>query len=110
METKKQFIEVFSEIAVSTFGDNGLKKECQGEDLTTTIIYGLEALSEFAFECDSEKVYTMEAIKKKFDPNTPTGKDVYDFMYTINTMIIQANRYGWDFRKISQTLQKIKDQ
>ena len=110
METKKQFIEVFSEIAVSTFGDNGLKKECQGEDLTTTIIYGLEALSEFAFNCDSETVYTMKAIRDKFDPKERAGKEVHEFMDVINTMIIQANRYGWDFRKISQTLQKIKDQ
>lgn len=107
---KNQFIEVFSEIAIKTFGDDGHKKESQGEDLATTIIYGLEALSEFAFECDGEKVYTMETIKKKFDPNTPTGKEVHEFMCTINTMIIQANRYIWDFQKISQTLQKMKDE
>lgn len=106
METKQQVIETFSKIRTSTFGDDGQKKEYQSDDLLTTIIYGLEALSGFALNCDYDAAHTMGAIRDKFDPKENIGRDVHALMDTVNTMIIQANRYGWDFAKIAQTLKK----
>ena len=110
METKQQFIEVFSKIGISALGDNGQSKENQADELLTTIIYGLESLSEFAFNCESETVYTMKAIRDKFDPKDRTGIKVNDFLDIINLMIIQSNRYIWDFQKIAKVMQEFKDE
>jgi len=52
----------------------------------------------------------MKAIRDKFDPKERTGKEVNDFLDIINSMIIQANRYVWDFHKISKVMQEFKDE
>lgn len=110
METKEKFIQVFTEISDLASKDNGQTPEEKSQDTLTAIIYGLEALSEFSTNCDSETPYTLQTIRKQFDPKDRTGKKVNNFLDVVNTIVFHSNRYGLEFGKIAEALTQFKDE
>ncbi|HRZ96157.1 MAG TPA: hypothetical protein P5084_01265 [Paludibacter sp.] len=104
-----QFIEVFSKINDLSIRDQELTKEAKAESVTSVIWYGLDALSEFAFNCDCEKAHLLKVIREKFDPGEPIGDEVHKFIESIYTLIIQSNRYFSDYGKIARAVQEIEN-
>ena len=108
METKKEFIQVFSEIGVDAFGQSRMNAENEAQNLAYLICYGMDALNEFGGVSDFRTAYLMQCIKMKFDPKDNIGKEVHEFIDNINTLVIQSNRYVWDFGKISTSIKKLQ--
>lgn len=109
MEAKKEFIQVFNDIAVSAFGQSGISAENEAQNLAGIISYGLDALGEFGGVNDFRTVYLMDCIREKFDPKDSLGKEIHEFMFSVSTLIVQANRNVWDYCKISTAIQKIQN-
>ena len=105
-----QFIDVFSEIGISAVGKSDIKQEYEAHNVASIICSGLSALSEFGGVCGSRTAYLMKVITDKFDKNDSVGKEVHNFMNEVNIMVIEANRYVWDFSKISTKIEKMKDE
>ena len=103
----KDFIKVFNDIAVSAFGESGMSAENEVQCLAGVICYGLDALGEFGGVNDFRAVYIMDCIREKFDPKDGIGKEIHDFMYSVNTLLVQANRNVWDYGKISTAIKKL---
>ena len=110
METKEMVIQVFSEISKLASKDNGQTPGEKSQDVLTTIIYGLEALSEFSSNCDSETPYTLQRIRRNFVPNERTGREINNFLDAIEVMVFHSNRYGLEFGKIAEALTQLKDE
>ena len=70
------------------------------------IIYGLDALADFAEFCDYDTARTLEIIRRKFKPGDRDADEISDFLEVVNKMIIQANRHSGTYGKISVILQE----
>jgi len=107
---KQKFIEVFSELSTSAFGENKYKKESEAQNLAQIVCFALDALNEFGGTCGSRTAYLMKMITDKFDKNDSVGQEVHRFINDINVIVIESNRYVWDFGKISKAIEKIQDE
>ena len=110
MKTNIQLIQVFAEISKLASRDAGQTQEQKSQNILTAIIYGLEALSEFSANCDTETPYTIQAIRNKFDPDDRIGKRVQNFLDVVNVIIFHSNQYGQEFGKIAKAIQEFKDE
>lgn len=110
MKTNNQLIKVFTEISEFASKDVGQTQEEKSQNMLTAIIYGLEALSEFSANCDTETPYTLQAIRNKFDPDDCTGKRVHNFLDVVSVIIFHSNQYGREFGKIAKAIQEFKDE
>lgn len=109
MEKKKEFIQVFNEIAVSAYGQSGMSAENEAQCVAGVISYGLDALGEFGGVNDFRTVFLMDCIREKFDPKDSIGKQIHEFMFSVNTLLVQANRNVWDYAKISKAIRKLQE-
>lgn len=74
MEAKKEFIQVFNEIAVSAYGQSGMSAENEAQCVAGVICYGLDALGEFGGVNDFRTVYLMDASVRNSTRKTASGK------------------------------------
>lgn len=104
---KKDFIHVFGEIGISALGGKDVENEAP--NTASIICYGLDALCEFGGITDFRSVYLMKCICDKFDPKDRTGKEVHQFIENVSTLVVQSNRFVWDFGKISNEIKKLEN-
>ena len=106
---KKEFIQVFSEIGVSALGKSGIAPEHEALNAASIIRYGLDALSEFGGVSDFSTIRLIQFICEKFDPKDKIGKEVHEFMNEVNILVIQSNRFVWDYGKISTAIENLEN-
>lgn len=114
METK-QFIEVFSEIGISSYGatkvgNDQMEPKYEALQVLGVLRNTLNALNEFGGENGSRAVYLNSKIMEKFDAKSTLGVEISNFMNSVMIMVIESNRVVWDAGKIAKVLEQIEDE
>jgi hypothetical protein len=105
-EKRNQFIDVFNQIGLDAFGDNGYNKEARAEDVAVIISQGLFALGEFGNRLDESAVSTIRKIREKFK-NDPIEDVINSFLDSVLFIIISANRNVWNFSPIANVIEAL---
>ncbi len=104
----KEFINVFGEIT-KIAGEKPSKNVSNDAEHSLSIIcHSLDAMSEFGGVSDSRAVYLMKCIRDKFDANDEVGKEVLRFIENVSTLLVDSNRFVWDYGKISTAIKKLE--
>ncbi len=106
MEKINEFVQVFASIGALASKECNTTKDNEARSTASIVCYGLDALNEFAGNNDHRTSFLMKCIRDKFDPKDKFGAEIYQFMDSITELIIQSNRFVWEFGKISTIIKE----
>jgi len=109
---RADLIKVFAEVYKESIGVTPCithNDEADALTMMCTISDGLFALHKFGYVSGEDVLWPLMIIRKHFNGD-PQEKNISEFLESVLSIIIVANRYLWDNEKIAALLRSIVDQ